>query len=160
MSDDKKDSNRTTIIITVISTIGVVLAALITAYATITANSNHPTPAAPPSPTPLPDPAAFVRSYFNELWQTRDYDNMWNNDLTPKFKTTVVPKGENDFIQTWSSMQKIDVNSVTITSHQSDTSVSIKVNLTFYKKTGSTTEDLFFDLTYNPDLATWQFDVH
>src|ERR1700690_4561742 len=120
-------------------------------------------PITPPVPTttPIPDPEAFVRSYFNGLWQSRNYDFLWNSYLTPKFQAAAAPRGLQDFIQNWNKVQKIDINSVSI-SRQSDTSASTTVNLTFYYKNGNVSPDnpLTYDLTYNPSLATWQFDVH
>jgi hypothetical protein len=126
-------------------------------YAPSATSPSVPTPAT----TPVPDPETFVRSYFDSLWQNRNYDFLWNNDLTAKFQSYAAPKGFQDYTQNWDKVQKIDINSVSV-SRQSETRASVVANLTFYYKNGniSANNSISYDLTYNPSLATWQFDVH
>jgi hypothetical protein len=129
---------------------------------TIPRASSCTTPLVIPTKTSsIPDPEVFLRSYFNELWQIRDYQYMWDHYLTPHFKAAVAPKGFDDYAKTWNRIQEIDIESVGISRH-SDTWASAKVILTFHMQDGSIVADQTFnwDLTYNPDVTTWQFDIH
>ena len=116
----------------------------------------------PPTPTAVvPDPEEFLRSYLNELVQSRDYSDLWNKDLTPKFQAKNSPQGFAQYANNWNNVQKVYINTITIT-HQSDASVSAMININYRIKDGTliTNKILNWDLTYNASLSTWQLDVH
>jgi len=109
----------------------------------------------------IPDPEAFLRLYLNELVQKRDYSDLWNKYLTPGFQAKDSPQGFTQYVNNWSNVQKININSITIT-RQSDTSASAEININYRIQSGSliTNKILDWDLTYNTALSTWQLDVH
>ena len=129
-----------------------------TAIVSPAASPSVPTPA----PTPIPDPETFVRFYFNGLWQNRNYDFMWNNYLTPTFQAYAAPKGLQDYTQTWNKIQQIDIDSLNVTtSPQNSAWATAYVVLTFHSKNGTVSgpQSFSYTLTYNSNLATWQFDI-
>lgn len=120
----------------------------------------------PPAPRPTKrvqtsDPEKFVRSYFNAVWQDRNYDYMWKNYLTSTFQASSSPGGYQEYIQWWGSVERVDLNNISV-SRQSDSWASTTVNVTFHLKDGRILANRVYsyDLTYNYDLGSWQFDIH
>lgn len=109
--------------------------------------------------TGLQDPAQFVRWYFGDIWTARDYQQLWENYLTPKFQTTVSPGGFSEYVQWWESVDHVVVNSVTVLQNDG-TRAWVRVNLSFYLKDGRVLENRDYDygLLYDATRHTWMFD--
>jgi hypothetical protein len=109
--------------------------------------------------TGLQDPAEFVRWYFATIWTARNYQQLWDTYLTPKFQTTVSPGGFSDYVQWWESVDHATVNSVTVLQNDGARAF-VRVNLSFYLKDGRVLENREYDYSLVYDLArrTWMFD--
>ena len=115
----------------------------------------------PTSGNRIQDPAAFITWYFGAVWQNRNYQVLWNNYLTPSFKTVVSPGGYSEYIAWWGSVQSVDVNSVNVIQNDGTHAV-VRVNITFNMKDGRviSNQEYDYDLLYDAARQTWMFDVH
>ncbi len=109
----------------------------------------------------IQDPEQFVRWYFGAVWQIRDYENLWNNYLTPSFKTVVSPGGYAEYVTWWNSVQRVDINSINVIQNDGTHAV-IQVNVTFAMKDGRIigNQEYDYDLLYDANKQTWMFDIH
>jgi hypothetical protein len=115
----------------------------------------------PQSANGIQDPAAFVSWYFGAIWQNRNYQDLWNNYLTPSFKTVVSPGGYSEYVAWWDSVQRVDLNSID-TIQNDGTHAVVRVNVTFTMKDGRLirNQEYDYDLLYDTARKTWMFDVH
>ena len=122
------------------------------------------TPVAPtvfaPTPIVVEDPAGFVRWYFARVWNERDYQNLWDNYLTPSYKANVGSGLYTDYVWWWNSVARVDVNSVDVLKINAS-QARVRVTLSFYMQDGRTLQNEVYeyDLLYDPSRATWMFDV-
>ncbi len=109
----------------------------------------------------IQDPAAFVNWYFAAVSQNRNYQDLWNNYLTPTFKTVVSPGGYSEYVTWWDSVQRVDVNSINVIQNDG-THATVRVNVTFNMKDGRviSNQEYDYDLLYDATRQTWMFDVH
>jgi hypothetical protein len=104
------------------------------------------------------NPKEFAFWYFNVIWQQRDYENLWENFLTPSFQYHSSSGDFNEYVKWWSSVQRIDNNSIDVLQNNGAIA-KIKVDLTFYLADGRT--DYFKDgytLVYDSNAKIWMFD--
>jgi serine/threonine-protein kinase len=117
---------------------------------------------APPFPyteTSVQGPTEFIRWYFERVWKERDYQNLWDNYLTPSFKAHVGSGLFEDYAGWWDSVQQVDVNSVDVVENNG-TNAWIRVNITLHMKNGHVLPNQVFDydLLYDAGRNTWMFD--
>ena len=110
-------------------------------------------------PTNMQDPAEFARWYFTRVWNERDYQNLWDNYLTPSFKTNVGSGLFEDYVGWWNSVARIDVNTVDILTNNG-TDAWVRVDLTFHMQDGRVVRNQLYDydFLYDPSRGTWMFD--
>lgn len=103
------------------------------------------------------DPVTFVRWYFNAVWQTRDYDSLWDLQ-TNTFKKDNSPGGYSDYTKWWDKVSYVTVNSVSLV-HKAGNTARVKVALSFYMKNGKPlmNETYTYSLVYDEGLKSWKF---
>ena len=130
-----------------------------------------PTFAAPLQPTMAPilptqsssnslaDPAGFMRWYFNAVWAQRNYQDLWNNYLTPSFRTNVGTGSFEDYEQWWNSVARVDIHSVEVLQNDG-THAWVRVNVTFTMQDGRVVanQQYDYDLLFDAARQTWMFD--
>jgi hypothetical protein len=130
-----------------------------------------PTFAAPLQPTMAPilptqsasnslaDPAGFMRWYFNAVWAQRNYQELWNNYLTPSFRTNVGTGSFEDYQQWWNSVARVDIHSVEVVQNDG-THAWVRVNVTFTMQDGRVVanQQYDYDLLFDAARQTWMFD--
>jgi hypothetical protein len=109
--------------------------------------------------TGLHDPEGFVRWYFGAVWRDRDYQNLWDNYLTPGFKTRTGSGSYEDYAEWWGSVERVDVDSVEVIQNDG-MHAWIRVNVTFTMIDGRiiSNQEYDYDLLYDAARRTWMFD--
>ncbi len=109
--------------------------------------------------TTLNTPEGFLRWYFAAVWNERNYQDLWDNYLTPAFKSRPDNGGLQDYAAWWNSVQRVDVNSVSVLQNDG-THAWVRVNLTFTMKDGRvvSNQEYDYDLLFDPTRQTWMFD--
>jgi hypothetical protein len=109
--------------------------------------------------TALNTPEGFLRWYFSAVWNERNYLDLWENYLTPAFKARPNAGGYEGFAAWWSSVQRVDVNSVTVLRNDG-TNAWVRVNVTFTMTDGRviSNQEYDYDLFYDAARQTWMFD--
>jgi hypothetical protein len=133
---------------------------------TITAHPGQLGTKAPPAASPTAalataqGPAEFVRWYFTRVWNERDYQNLWENYLSPSYKANVGSGLFEDYVGWWDSVERVDVNAVHVLQNNGQ-DARVRVNLTFHMKDGRVIENQIYeyDFLYDPGRATWMFDA-
>ena len=118
------------------------------------------TSAAPITPQPgLQKPDDFIRWYFNAVWQTRNYQDLWENYLTTNFKIKVGSGIFEDYAGWWDTVDRVDVNSVNVIQNDG-THAWVRVNINFHMKDGRelNNQEYEYSLLYNAGRNTWMFD--
>lgn len=119
-------------------------------------------PLFPQSPTPAgaQGPAEFMHWYFTRVWNERDYQNLWENYLTPGFKANVGSGLFEDYVFWWDSVERVEVNAVDVLQNNGS-DAWVRVDLTFHMKDGRVVQHQVYeyDLLYDPSRATWMFDA-
>jgi hypothetical protein len=134
---------------------------------TITVSPGHLNTKAPPlfpssgTQTVNSDPGEFVRWYFTRVWNERDYQNLWDNYLTPSFKANVGSGLFDDYVWWWNTVERVDINSVSVLENNGGIAHA-RVNLTFHMKDGRVLENQIYDydFLYDPVRQTWMFDFN
>jgi hypothetical protein len=100
-----------------------------------------------------------MRWYFGEVWRGRDYQDLWDNYLTSSFKTRTGSGSYEDYITWWSSVERVDVNSVDVIQNDG-TQAWVRVNVTFTMMDGRVVanQEYDYDLLYDASRGTWLFD--
>lgn len=131
--------------------------------ATATTSHLQPTIAPPlatqPPQTGLNDPEGFARWYFTAVWQQRNYQDLWDNYMTPSFKSRTGSGSFEDYTTWWSSVERVDVHSVQVMQNDG-THAWIRVNVTFIMRDGRivSNQQYDYDLLYDPTRQSWMFD--
>ena len=122
---------------------------------------SHTPPSREPRSTGLYDPEGFVRWYFDSVWNQRNYQDLWDNYLTPSFKARTNAGTFEEYVAWWSSVQRVDVNSVTVLENDGSRAW-VRVNVTFTMQDGRviSNQEYDYDLFYDPVRQTWMFDYH
>jgi len=109
--------------------------------------------------TELNSPEGFLRWYFGAVWNERNYQDLWDNYLTPGFKARSSGGSYEDYAAWWNQVQRVDVNSVTVLQNDG-THAWVRVNLTFTMMDGRVVSNQEYDYTLFYDAArqTWMFD--
>ena len=109
--------------------------------------------------TGIQDPGEFVRWYFGAVWQFRNYQELWDNYLTPSFKAHVSSGSYQEYVTWWSSVDRVVVNSVHVIENDG-THAWVRVNVTFHIKDGRviSNQQYDYDLLYDAARQTWMFD--
>ena len=109
--------------------------------------------------TALNTPEGFLRWYFSAVWNERNYQDLWDNYLTPSFKARPNAGGFEGYVAWWSSVQRVDVNSVTVLDNDG-THAWVRVNVTFTMTDGRviSNQEYDYDLFYDAARQTWMFD--
>jgi len=109
--------------------------------------------------TALKTSEGFLRWYFNTVWNERNYQDLWDNYLTPSFKARPSAGIYQDYVTWWESVQRVDVNSVTVLQNDG-THAWVRVNVTFTMKDGRviSNQEYDYDLLYDAARQTWMFD--
>lgn len=119
----------------------------------------YPTPAIYPPPITLWSPAyadQFIYYYYQKI-NARDYATTWSL-LTDAFKAAVNPDGYSGYVAYWNNIQRVDINSVTVTSLVGN-SATVVVDMVYNYVTGyANTSHQTFHLYYDTWRATWMFD--
>jgi hypothetical protein len=107
----------------------------------------------------IQDPAEFVRWYFASVWQVGNYQDLWDNYLTSAFKNRISSGGYADYVQWWTSVQRVDVTSVDVLRNDG-AHAWVRVNVTFTMKDGRVISNQQYDysLLYDAARQTWMFD--
>ena len=133
--------------------------------ATLVGNAPFPQPtrgthALPPQTgVGIQDPAEFTRWYFASVWQVRNYQDLRDNYLTTAFKSRVSSTGYAEYVEWWSSVQRVDVTSVDVLQNEGGRAW-VRVNVTFTMKDGRVISNQQYDysLLYDATRQTWMFD--
>jgi hypothetical protein len=119
-------------------------------------------PGSPASVTPAiaRDPAEFARWYFTRVWNERDYQNLWDNYLTPGYKASVGSGLFEDYVWWWNSVERVDIHSVDVLENNGR-AARVRVDLTFSMKDGRVVENQVYkyDFVYDLGRNTWMFDA-
>lgn len=117
------------------------------------------TPFATSLPSGLKDPAEFAKWYFGTVWRERNYQDLWNNYLTPSYKSNVGSGIYADYIAWWDSVERVDVHSVNVLENDG-MRAWVRVNATFYMKDGRvvSNQPYEYNLLYDATRGTWMFD--
>ena len=110
--------------------------------------------------TTVQGPAEFASWYFKRVWNERDYQNLWDNYLTPSYKANVGSGLFEDYVGWWNSVERVDVNSVEVLENNGN-DAWVRVHLTFQMQNGRVVQDQVYDydLQYDPNRGTWMFDA-
>ena len=115
-------------------------------------------------PTPVhevvpQEPGDFVRWYFNAIWQSREYENLWDY-TTPAFRSSASPGGYQEYTEWWGSVKKATVHSVGVTMHRYDyCTVSVDVTFDLFDGRVLSHRKYDYDLTYSERKQSWVFDI-
>lgn len=117
-------------------------------------------PQTPTATSSTQGPAEFVEWYFTRVWQERDYQNLWDNYLTPSFKTNVGSGLFEDYVGWWNSVQSVDINTVDVLQNNG-MDAWVRVDLTFHMMDGRVVRNQLYDydFLYDPSRRTWMFDA-
>lgn len=117
-------------------------------------------PRTPTATSSTQAPAEFAEWYFTRVWQQRDYQNLWDNYLTPSFKASVGSGLFEDYVFWWNSVQRVDINAVDVLQNNG-MDAWVRVNLTFHMMDGRVVQDQVYeyDFLYDPGRRTWMFDA-
>jgi hypothetical protein len=109
--------------------------------------------------TELDTPEGFLRWYFAAVWNERNYQQLWDNYLTPSFKSRPNNGGYEEYVTWWSSVKRVDVNSVSVLQNDG-THAWVRVNLSFTMQDGRVVgnQEYDYDLFYDAARQTWMFD--
>jgi hypothetical protein len=112
------------------------------------------------TPTGIQGPAEFARWYFTRVWNERDYQNLWDNYLTPSYKTNVGSGLFEDYVGWWDSVQQVDVNGADVLENNGR-DAWVRVNLTFHMRDGRVVVNQVYDydFLFDPSRGTWMFDA-
>ena len=110
-------------------------------------------------PTLIQDPAEFARWYFTRVWNERDYQNLWENTLTPTYKANVGSGLFEDYVGWWDSVERVDVHAADVLENNGATAL-VRVHLTFHMTDGRVVENQLYEyqFVYDPTRRTWMFD--
>ena len=113
----------------------------------------------PQSGAGIQDPGEFVRWYFASVWQARNYQDLWDNYLTPAFKSRISSGGYSEYVQWWSSVERVDVSSVDVLQNENGRAW-VRVTVTFTMKDGRVISNQQYDysLLYDAARQSWMFD--
>ena len=114
------------------------------------------------SPTPIvadpTNPAGFLRYYFDLITNHRDYGDAWLL-LTKKYQQQAYPTGTNQYGTYWSTVQRVDLDSVDVLKVDAAT-VDCHVVMTIHTSGGVADQQTQnYRLTYNSKRQSWMFDV-
>jgi hypothetical protein len=103
------------------------------------------------------DPVSFVKWYFSAVWQTRDYDTLWNLQ-TPAFQKANSGGSFSDYTAWWDSVSYVTVHSASLV-HKAGGTASVSVVLSFKLKNGKTisNQSYTYSLVYDDGLKSWKF---
>jgi hypothetical protein len=109
--------------------------------------------------TALNTPEGFLRWYFASVWNERNYQDLWDNYQTPSFKARPNSGGFEGYEAWWSSVQRVDVNSITVLKNDG-TNAWVRVSVTFTMNDGRviSNQEYDYDLFYDAARQTWMFD--
>jgi hypothetical protein len=109
--------------------------------------------------TALNTPEGFLRWYFSAVWNERNYQDLWDNYLTPSFKARPNAGGFAGYTAWWNSVQRVDVNSITVLENDG-THAWVRVNVTFTMMDGRVigNQEYDYDLFFDATRQTWMFD--
>ena len=110
--------------------------------------------------TVLQDPSEFARWYFTRVWNERDYQNLWDNYLTPSYKANVGSGLFADYVGWWNSVARVDVIAADVLQNNGR-DAWVRVNLTFHMQDGRVVDNQVYDydFLYDPGRGTWMFDA-
>jgi hypothetical protein len=122
-------------------------------------NRGTPLPSTRLPRTALNTPEGFLRWYFESVWAERNYQDLWDNYLTPAFKARPSAGGYEGYVAWWSSVQRVDVNSITVLRNDG-TQAWVRVNVNFTLQDGRviSNQEYDYDLLFDPARQTWMFD--
>jgi hypothetical protein len=100
-----------------------------------------------------------MRWYLTAVWAERNYEELWNNYLTPSFKANVGSGSFEDYQLWWSSVERVDIHSVEVVQNDG-THAWVRVNLTFTMRDGRVVanQQYDYDLLFDAARQVWMFD--
>lgn len=118
-----------------------------------------PSASALPPASGLQDPEGFVRWYFETVWRQRNYQDLWDNYLTPTYKANVGSGVFADYVGWWDSVERVEIQSVNVIQNDG-TQATIRVYAAFYMRDGRfvPSQPYDYDLLYDASRGTWMFD--
>lgn len=107
----------------------------------------------------LDDPAGFIRWYFDAVWRSRNYRDLWDNYLTASYKANVGSGIFEDYVGWWESVERVEVHSVDVL-QDDGTEAWVRVNATFHMRDGRVVANQAYEynLLYDATRSTWMFD--
>lgn len=107
----------------------------------------------------LQEPEEFIRWYFETVWRQRNYQELWDNYLTPSYKANVGSGEFADYVGWWNSVERVEIQSVDVLQNDG-TQASVRVYAAFYMQDGRVvpSQSYDYDLVYDPNRGTWMFD--
>lgn len=119
-------------------------------------------PVIPPTAAPAWNPSypdQFIRYYYQHI-NARDYNTTWSL-LSDVFKFAVnstAEGGYGGYVDFWDTVQRVDINNVTIIS-QSSHAAQVLVDMVYNYKNGAVIRSQhYFQLYYYTPRSTWMFD--
>ncbi|GAB1543665.1 hypothetical protein NUACC21_63410 [Scytonema sp. NUACC21] len=108
----------------------------------------------PSQKTPAPSPIEFIETYYDAV-DKNQFDRAWEM-LTPQFQKQVPKSGYLEFKQWWSSVDKVDVQSVSLVS-QTDNMAIVTIQIAYVIRNRYIKEKLQqFTLIWNSSIKNWQ----
>ena len=107
----------------------------------------------------LQDPEEFIRWYFETVWKQRNYQDLWDNYLTPSYKANVGSGDFADYVGWWNSVERVEIQSVSVLQSNGN-QATIRVYASFYMRDGRvvSSQPYDYDLLYDASRGTWMFD--
>lgn len=112
-----------------------------------------------PPATGLQDPEAFIRWYFETVWRQRNYQDLWDNYLTPSYKVNVGSGDFADYVGWWDSVERVEIQSVSVIENTGG-QAAVRVYAAFHMRDGRVvpSQPYDYDLFYDASRDTWMFD--
>jgi hypothetical protein len=113
----------------------------------------------PAPPSGLQDPEGFVRWYFDTVWRQRNYQDLWSQYLTERYRANVGSGDFADYVGWWDSVERVDVQSVNVLQNDGVHAV-VRVYAVFSMRDGRVvpSQAYDYDLFYDATRGTWMFD--
>ena len=118
-----------------------------------------PSAAALPPAAGLQDPEGFIRWYFETVWRQRNYQELWDNYLTPSYRANVGSGNFADYVGWWDSVERVEIQSVSVLQHNAG-QATVRVYASFTMRDGRIvpSQPYDYDLFYDASRGTWMFD--
>jgi len=104
----------------------------------------------------VPDPEDYLRDYFHDIVNTRNYDYLWTLS-SDRFKQANSDGSYRDFVEFWDSVDNVSIHSIHCT-RQSDYLAVCDIEMTWLIHNNDTYLAVDYDLRYDERKSSWIFE--